>query len=245
MPPECSSPVTPAPPDRPVTVITGTRRGIGAALAAHYLDRGHFVAGCSRQPAEWGSDRYEHFTLDVADEPAVLAMFRALRERHGRVDHLINNAGIASMNHALVTPLSSVDRVLATNVAGTFLFCREAAKQMQKRRFGRIVNFTTVAVPLKLEGEAVYAASKSAVEALTAVLAREFGPFGITVNAVGPGPVDTDLIRGVPTETIDRLLARQAIPRRTTAADIANVIDFFLAEASGMVTGQTLYLGGV
>lgn len=101
------------------------------------------------------------------------------------------------------------------------------------------------AVPLKLAGEAIYAASKAAVETLTAVLARELGGFGITVNAVGPVPIDTDLTRGVPPDKIAALVERQAIPRRGTAADVANVIDFFLADASGMVTGQTLYLGGV
>lgn len=231
--------------EAPVTVITGTRRGIGADLARHYLERGHLVIGCSRQPVDWEADRYEHFALDVADERAVRELFKSVRQRYGRVDHLINNAGIASMNHALVTPLSSVTAVLGTNVAGTFLFCREAAKQMQKRRYGRIVNFSTVAVPLKLAGEAIYAASKAAVEMLTAVLAQELGQMGITVNAVGPGPVDTDLIRGVPDEKIDQLLSRQAIRRKTATADIVNVVDFFLSEASGMVTGQTLYLGGV
>lgn len=237
--------MTPVPPDAPVTVITGTRRGIGAALATHYVARGHVVVGCSRQPVEREMERYDHVTLDVSDEQAVRELFAMVRARYGRVDHVINNAGIASMNHALVTPLASVERVLATNVAGTFLFCREAAKQMQKRRFGRIVNFSTVAVPFKLAGEAVYAASKAAIEMLTAVLARELGPLGITVNAVGPGPVDTDLIRGVPREKIDQLVARQAIARKTTAADVANVVDFFLAESSAMVTGQTVYLGGV
>lgn len=231
--------------EAPVTVITGTRRGIGADLARHYLERGHLVIGCSRQAVDWEADRYEHFALDVADERAVRELFKSVRQRYGRVDHLINNAGIASMNHALVTPLSSVNTVLGTNVAGTFLFCREAAKQMQKRRYGRIVNFSTVAVPLKLAGEAIYAASKAAVEMLTAVLAQELGQLGITVNAVGPGPVDTDLIRGVPDEKIDQLLSRQAIRRKTATADIVNVVDFFLSEASGMVTGQTLYLGGV
>jgi 3-oxoacyl-[acyl-carrier protein] reductase len=116
---------------------------------------------------------------------------------------------------------------------------------MQKRRYGRIVNFTTVAVPLKLAGEAIYAASKAAVESLTHVLARELADFGITVNAIGPVPIETDLIRSVPREKIDRLVSQQAIPRLGTFEDVANVVDFFLQERSSMVTGQTVYLGGV
>jgi 3-oxoacyl-[acyl-carrier protein] reductase len=136
-------------------------------------------------------------------------------------------------------------KLLDTNVVGTFLFCREAAKLMKKNRYGRIVNFTTVAVPLKLEGEAAYVASKAAVESLTQVLAGEFADLGITVNAIGPTPVDTDLIRAVPEKKIADLVSRQAIPRQGTYADVANVVDFYLKPESDFVTGQTLYLGGI
>jgi 3-oxoacyl-[acyl-carrier protein] reductase len=230
--------------NRKVAIITGTRTGIGAHLAKHYVDRGFLVAGCSRGAPDWSLDGYQHFTLDVADEPAVKAMFAEVRRTHGRLDVLINNAGIASMNHALLTPMSTVDRVLKTNVAATFLFAREAAKQMRAKG-GRIVNFTTVAVALDLEGEAIYAASKAAVESLTRVLARELGSFGITVNAIGPTPIKTDLIRGVPDDKIDAIVQRQAIRRMGEPADVTNVIDFFLRPESDFVTGQVLYLGGV
>lgn len=231
--------------DRPVTIITGTRKGIGKFLAEHYVAAGHAVVGCSRSPIDWTLDGYTHYAADVADEPAVKKLFSEVRRRFGRLDHLVNNAGTAAMNHSLLTPLSAVHAVLSTNVAGTFLFCREAAKLMKNRAFGRIVNITTVAVPLKLEGEAIYVASKAAVASLTQVLAREFADFGITVNAVGPTPVETDLIRGIPREKIDQLVARQAIRRLATYADIANVIDFFLRDDSGLVTGQQIFLGGV
>ena len=228
----------------PITLITGTRKGIGRYLAQHYLDAGHHVVGCSRKEPDWQHDNYVHHMLDVAEEKSVQQMFSAVRKQFGGVDNLVNNAGIASMNHSLLTPASTVSRVLKTNVLGAFLFCREAAKLMKKRRYGRIVNFTTVAVPLKLEGEAAYVASKSAVQALTEVLAREYGDFGITVNAIGPTPVDTDLIQAVPQDKIDNLVRRQAIQRRGTYADVANVVDFFLRRESDFITGQTLYLGG-
>jgi 3-oxoacyl-[acyl-carrier protein] reductase len=231
--------------DNPVTLISGTRKGIGKFLAGHYAGRGHRVIGCSRGDIDWRLDGYVHYVADVADEKAVKKLFVDVRQKYGRLDHLINNAGIASMNHCLLTPLSTVHNVLNTNVVGTFLFCREAAKLMKNRGYGRIVNFTTVAIPLKVEGEAIYVASKSAVLALTEVLARELAEFGITVNAVGPVPIKTDLIQSVPQEQIERLLSRQAISRFGTFEDVANVIDFFLQKESGFITGQNLFLGGV
>jgi 3-oxoacyl-[acyl-carrier protein] reductase len=231
--------------DAPVTLITGTRKGIGRVLVEHYVRAGHRVVGCSRREPEWRLAGYRHFLADVGEEVEVERLFVDLRKDYGRLDHLINNAGIAAMNHSLLTPVSTVERVFRTNVLGTFLFCREAARLMQRRSYGRIVNFGSVATPLKLEGEAVYAASKAAVMSLTEVLARELAPWGITVNAVGPTPIDTDLIRAVPEEKIQALIARQAIRRRGTFADVLNVVDFFIREESGFVTGQTLFLGGV
>ena len=234
-----------SPSDQPVTVVTGSRTGIGRYLAEHYVAQGHAVVGCSRKAPDWELEGYEHVEADVADERAVRTLMRHVASTHGRLDHLVNNAGIAAMNHSLLTPASTVQDVLATNVVGTFVCCREAARVMGKRHTGRIVNFATVAVPLKLEGEAAYAASKAAVVSLTQVLAREFAPMGITVNAVGPTPIDTDLIRGVPTDKLDALVARQAIPRFGTFVDVANVCDFFIRPESDFVTGQVLYLGGV
>jgi len=230
---------------KPVTLITGTSKGIGRYLAEYYEAKGHAVVGCSRRKVEWSLDSYAHHVTDITNEKEVRSIFAAVRQEHGRLDHLINNAGIAAMNHSLLTPLSTVRRLLDTNVAGTFLFSREAAKLMKANGFGRIVNLTTVAVPLKLEGEAAYVASKAAVLSLTHVLAREFAEYGITVNAVGPVPIETDLIRAVPKEKIDDLVARQAIRRLGTFEDVANVIDFYFREASDFVTGQNLYLGGV
>ncbi|MEO5989766.1 MAG: SDR family oxidoreductase [Candidatus Eisenbacteria bacterium] len=227
-------------------VITGTRKGIGRYLAEHYVRLGCQVVGCSRVAPDWTLEGYEHHQADVTDERSIQAMFHSVEHRHGGLDVLINNAGIASMNHALLTPMRTAENIFATNVLGTFLCCREAARLMVRgKRHGRIVNFATVATPLRLEGEALYAASKAAVANLTEVLAREFAPFSITVNAVGPTPVATDLIRSVPKAKIGALLQRQAIHRLGTMEDISNVIDFFIRPESDFVTGQVIYLGGV
>ena len=231
--------------ERRVMLITGSRKGIGLRLAEHYVQEGYHVVGCSRSPSDFRAEGYEHHELDVRNEPEVIQLFGHIRRKLGGLSVLINNAGVAVMNHALLTPISAVQRILETNVTATFLCCREAAKLFRRGSQSRIVNLSSVAVPLQLEGEAIYAASKAAVESLTRVLARELGALGVTCNAVGPSPVKTDLIRSVPQETIERLIARQAIRRYTEPEDVINVVDFFIDPKSEFVTGQVIYLGGV
>ncbi|MBX7491516.1 SDR family NAD(P)-dependent oxidoreductase [Helicobacter turcicus] len=238
-----------------VFVITGTRKGIGKDLSEHYLDKGHIVCGCSRGKSSISHKNYRHFELDVSDEKAVVAMIRKLKKEFGKIDVLLNNAGIASMNHILTTPFSTMQNIFSTNVFGSFLFLREVAKVMvwdcKKHKDCkitmpyRIVNFATIATPLRLEGEAIYAASKAALVNLTQVAAKELSEFGITLNAVGPTPVPTDLIKNVPKAKMDSLLNQQAIKRFGNFEDVLNVIEFFLDEKSNFITGQVVYLGGV
>jgi 3-oxoacyl-[acyl-carrier protein] reductase len=228
-----------------VILITGTRKGIGRYLAEYYAQNGLQVIGCSRKSIDYNLVNYHHFRVDVSNESAVKKMMMTVRKKYQRVDVLINNAGLASMNHILLTPLKTAHDLYNTNFIGTFLFCREAAKLMRKNRYGRIVNFATVATPLKLEGEAIYASTKAAVISLTKILAKELGEFGITVNAIGPTPIKTDLIKNVPKKKINALINQQAIRRFGDCRDIANVIDFFICPESAFVTGQIIYLGGV
>ncbi len=242
-----------------IIVITGTRKGIGKALSEHFLRQNHIVCGCSRGASSINHSNYRHFELDVSNESAVVAMIRQIKAEFGGVDILLNNAGIASMNHILTTPFKSVQNIFNTNFFGSFLFLREVAKLMslnyrkmcQKgslKDFAmpfRIINFTTVATPLRLEGEAIYAASKAAIVNLTQTCAKELSKFGITVNALGPTPVPTDLIKNVPENKIKELLDKQAIHRLGKFEDILNTMEFFISEKSEFITGQVLFLGGV
>lgn len=228
-----------------VILITGTRKGIGKELSLYYLSLGNIVVGCSRGESTIEDENYRHYQLDVSDEKSVIKMVRGVKKEFGRIDILLNNAGIASMNHFLTTSYKTVKNMFNTNFMGTFLFSREVSKVMMKQKNGRIVNYTTVAAAFRLDGEAIYAASKAAIENFTQTIAKEVSDFGITVNAIGPTPVETDLIKAVPKNKIQELLDKQAIKRFGNFEDVKNVIDFFIDDKSDFVTGQVIYLGGV
>ncbi len=228
-----------------VIVVTGNRKGLGFQLTNHFLNKGDIVIGCSRKSSPISHSNYRHFELDVSDEKNVIRMVRSIKKEFGKIDILLNNAGIASMNHLLTTTYTSAQSIFNTNFMGTFLFTREVGKLMLKNKSGKIVNYSTVATPIRLEGEAVYAASKAAIENFTQVSAKELGQYGITVNALGPTPVPTDLIRNVPEDKINLLLEHQAVKRLGNFDDVLNVVEFFISPKSEFITGQVIYLGGV
>ena len=226
-------------------LITGSSRGLGKELAEHFLRQGDFVYGCSRSEGQFEHDNYHHQQVDVSSAEEVKNFFFSLRKEIRHLDALINNAGIASMNAFALTPVESFQKIFSINVQGTFLFCQKALSLLKRAPNPRIINMSTVAVPMQLEGESVYAASKSAVETLTQIIAKEYGSFGITCNAIGPSPIDTALIKGVSKDKIAKLIKRQAIQKMATAEDVINLADFFLRPESKMISGQIVYLGGV
>ncbi len=227
-----------------VVLVTGASRGIGEYLARRFAQRGDTVVGCARSSVGPPGNGFEYCSVDVTDESQVRRLVRGIARDHQRLDVAINCAGVASMNHVLLTPGEAARRVMEVNFLGTFLVSREAAKVMARRGSGVIVNFSTVAVPLNLEGEATYVASKSAVEAFTRVFAKEITALGLRCNAVAPGPVETDLIRGVPSEKMDALLAQLSPPRHTTLEEVGDIVEG-LTDADSEVTGKVVYLGGV
>jgi 3-oxoacyl-[acyl-carrier protein] reductase len=189
-----------------VVVITGTSKGIGLELVKYYIACGHEVVGCSRAESDYKHDRYTHYRTDVTNNEEVQVFAFDVVKKYRAVDVLINNAGAASMNHFMLTDPNTADKLIRINYLGAFACSRAFIKLLRKAEHPRIINFTTVAVPLNLEGELAYVASKAAVESMTKVLAKELGALKITVNAVGPAPTKTDLIKNVPEDKIQNYL---------------------------------------
>jgi 3-oxoacyl-[acyl-carrier protein] reductase len=228
-----------------IVVITGSRKGIGRYLSEYYLGKGFTVIGCSRKDTDLQSENYYHYQVDISDEKSVNSFSESVYKKFSSIDVLINNAGTASMNHFLFTPASTTKKLMETNYFGTYYCIRSFINLLKKSENPRIINFSTIAVPLSLPGEIAYVSSKGAVEVFTKTLAKEISQFRITVNAIGPTPIDTDLIAHVPKEKLKSLMSQQAIKRMGKFSDITNVIDFFLSPESDFITGQILYLGGV
>lgn len=226
-------------------LITGNRKGIGRFLTEKYLLEGYHVVGCSRNNSDLNHKNYEHFICNVGNEEEVIELFKSLKKSKLIPDIVINNAGFASMNHFVLTPSKTSKSLFDVNFFGTLNVSRYASKSLIKKKWGRIINFSSVAVPLNLEGELSYASAKASIETATRIMAKELSSFNITVNAVAPNPIATDLTKTLPKNKLDELFDQQTIKKYGTLDDVKNVIDFFISEKSDFITAQTIYLGGI
>lgn len=222
-------------------IVTGASRGIGSYCANQLHTAGYRVIGIARHFDS--NPAFEVRTVDVADHSALAAAFEDLR-RDRTVYALINAAGIAAMNLLLTTPPHTIKRIIDTNLLGTIYSSQLVAHALVRRGNGRIINFSSIAVTIGLQGEAAYVASKAGVEGFSRSFAREMAPHGVTVNAIAPGPVDTDLIAGVPSAKLQAIVDRQVIPRKASLEDIWQIVRMLLAPESAMLSGQVFHVGG-
>ncbi|MDV4165639.1 SDR family oxidoreductase [Rhizobium leguminosarum] len=236
-----------------VALVTGASRGIGAVVARRLAKDGFTVVinySGNAAPAEELVQEIEQAggkaltaKADVSDAEAVRRMFDAAEAAFGGVDVLINNAGIMMLSSLAEADDANFDRQIGVNLKGTFNTLREAAKRL--RDGGRVVNFSTSVVGLKLETYGVYAATKAAVETLTAIMAKEMRGRNITVNAIAPGPVATDLfLNGKSDELIARMAKMNPLERLGTPEDIAAAVAFLAGPDGGWINGQTLRANG-
>lgn len=236
-----------------VALVTGASRGIGRDIARRLAAEGAAVAINYRTSAEaaetlaaeieTAEGRAAAFAADVAEIDPIRELFDAVLDRFGRLDILVNNAGIAIYGSIAEYSEADFDRLFAVNVKGTFFACQEAARRLADG--GRIINIGSTVTRVMMPRYGAYAASKGAVEQITRVLARELGARGITVNAVCPGPVDTELFReGKTREQIAGLAAMAALGRLGNPEDIAEAVAALAGEAGRWVSGQCIYVNG-
>jgi 3-oxoacyl-[acyl-carrier protein] reductase len=236
-----------------VAIVTGASRGIGAAVAERLAADGFTViinySGDTRsaetlaRKIEAGDGRALIAKADVSDPNAVRAMFDTMEATFGGVDVLINNAGMMKLAKIADSDDALFDRQIAVNLKGSFNAMREAAKRL--RDGGRIVNLSTSVVGTRLETYGVYAATKAAIETMTAILSKEMRGRNITVNAVAPGPTATELfLDGKSAELVERLAKMNPLERLAEPEDIASVVAFLVGPDGGWVNGQVLRANG-
>jgi 3-oxoacyl-[acyl-carrier protein] reductase len=237
-----------------VAIVTGGSRGIGRATAEALAGQGAHVVVTyvrgeeeARRTVEAISARggkAEAIAFDVADMKAAEEAVAAAAKRLGRLDILVANAGIAVDGLLLRVKEDDLDRIFAVNVKGALACARAATKVMMRARAGRIVFLSSVVGEMGNAGQAAYAASKAALLGLAKTLAREYASRGITVNAVAPGFIDTDMTTQITAEMKEGMLKSIPLARTGTAAEVAAAIAFLCSDEAGYVTGQTLRVNG-
>lgn len=236
-----------------VALVTGASRGIGQAIAEGLAQAGHIVVGTattddgakaiSAQALAKGLTIYGE-RLHVNEPGAIEAIVAKVSADHGSLDILVNNAGITRDNLAMRMKDEEWDAVIETNLSSVFRLCRAVLRPMMKARWGRIINITSVVGEIGNAGQANYAAAKAGVAGMTRALAREVGSRGITVNAVAPGFIDTDMTRGLSPEQVAALTAQIPLQRLGNVIDISSSVVFLASEGAGYITGETLSVNG-
>lgn len=235
-------------------LVTGASRGIGRAVAEALAAAGANVAinyARSKDEAEAAAAEIRAFgadvavlQADVADADAVSALFEQLRQRWDGVDIVVNNAAAVHDGFVMLMPIEAWDRVVAVSLRGTFLCSRQALRPMIRRKWGRIVNVISPAALLGKDGAANYAAAKGGVLSFTKSLAREVGRYGITVNAVCPGLVDTQMIAHLPPGQKEQFKEEIALGRFGEPSEVAQTVRFLTSPAAAYVTGSMLAVDG-
>jgi 3-oxoacyl-[acyl-carrier protein] reductase len=236
-----------------VVVVSGAGRGLGLQIVSHLIGVGDSVSAFSRtsspalerlRESPGASERLQLATLDLRDRVAVQAFVRSAVERHGRIDALVNNAGVSHEGPLALAALDDIDAITDTNLRGTLHLVRACLRPMLAARRGRIVNISSVAGLRGYAGLAAYSATKGALDALTRALARELGPRGIAANSIAPGYLDVGMSGRLGDAQRRKILGRTPLGRLGKPADVLGVLDFLLSPAADFITGQVLVVDG-
>lgn len=223
-------------------IVTGASQGLGHSIVERFVEKGEEVLGLARNI---NGMLVESIKCDVSDYSSVKNASREVKRMKKPVKAFINVAGVASMNMAVTTDQSTVQKLIQTNLMGTIYCCQLFAPLMIRQKYGSFINFSTIAVPLALKGESVYAASKAGVESFSRTFAREMADFNVRVNCVAPGPIKTDLLRGITDSQIEKIISQQIIPKQFQKSDVCDLVELLIDEKAASLSGHVLNIGGV
>ena len=240
-------------PEAQIVLVTGASRGIGRAIATRLGGQGHMVVGTAT--SDKGADAISAYfaeagitgcgmKLDVSDDDSVNGVVADIGEKYGPVTILVNNAGITRDNLLMRMKPEEWHAVIETNLSSLYRVCKACVRGMMKARYGRIVNITSVVGVSGNAGQTNYSAAKAGMIGFTKSMAQEIGARGITVNAVAPGFIDTDMTRELPEAQRKQLLAAIPLGRLGDPDDIAAAVAFLVSDDAGYVTGTTLHVNG-
>jgi len=232
-----------------VALVTGGTRGIGAAISLRLKENGFKVVAGYAGNVEAAREFTEHtgiptYKFDAASYEAVSKAIALIEKEQGPVDVLVNNAGITRDGTLHKMPRSDWDAVIDTNLGSCFNLCRCVIETMRQRKYGRIVNIGSINGQAGQYGQVNYAAAKSGIHGFTKALAQECAAHGITVNAIAPGYIATDMVRAIPDRVLEKIVAKIPVGRLGEAEEIARGVAFLVAEDAGFVTGSTLSING-
>jgi 3-oxoacyl-[acyl-carrier protein] reductase len=223
-------------------IVTGASKGLGRAICERLLSKDRAILGLARNVE---NVPFSSMSCDISSYDDVKTIVQKLKKDGVNVSGLVNAAGIASMNLAVTTPASVSQKIIHTNLLGTIYCCQLFAPLMIRKKAGSIINFSTIAVALGLKGESIYAASKAGVEGFTHAFAREMSDFNVNVNCIAPGPINTDLLKGITSSQIEKIVSQQVIPKQFTPDAICDLVEILLDKRSKSLSGQVLNVGGV
>jgi 3-oxoacyl-[acyl-carrier protein] reductase len=234
-----------------VVLISGGSRGLGMALVRHFVERGDIVASFSRSRTAFVAemegafkDRFRFAAIDVTDGEKVHLFVRELHEKHGRIDVLINNAGVAYDGPIATFADERFEKLIDINLTSSLLLTKWVVRLMLLRASGNIINISSIIGERGYAGLAAYSASKAGMLGMTRSLARELGGKNINVNAIAPGYLDTEMSSTLSDAQKQQIIRRTPLGRLGTAKDVVAVADFLTSDAAEFITGQTITVDG-
>ncbi|MEX0342544.1 MAG: acetoacetyl-CoA reductase [Erythrobacter sp.] len=233
-----------------VAIVTGGTRGIGRAICERLRDERGFTVVANYAGNDDAARKFTDETgiatikFDVGDHEAVLAACKQVEQEHGPIDVVVNNAGITRDGTLLKMNYDDWDAVMRTNLGGCFNMAKATFAGMKERGWGRIINIGSINGQAGQYGQVNYAAAKSGIHGFTKALAQEGARFGITVNAIAPGYIDTDMVAAVPEPVLEKIIAKIPVGRLGKASEIARGVSFLASEHAAFVTGSTMSING-